>query len=137
MADSKFLSIDPLGSAQMAQIQNSVANAQKLATSTNAKFDGKLQTPQSHEEQIKKAATQFEAMLVNEMLKSMQATVPQGGFLSGSKEESTYQDMFHEALANSIAEHQSIGVKDVIIRDIKATEARQNKALAEKPKKAS
>src|SRR6185312_13957629 len=136
MADSKFLSIDALGSAQMAQVQAKVQNAQQLASGTG-NFDGKLKGAQSHEEQIKKAATQFEALLLNEMLKSMQSTVPQGGLLSGSKEESTYRDMFNEALANSIAEHQSIGVKDVIIRDIKATEARHNKGVPAKPEKAS
>ena len=120
----------------MAQVQAKVQNAQQLASGTG-NFDGKLKGAQSHEEQIKKAATQFEALLLNEMLKSMQSTVPQGGLLSGSKEESTYRDMFNEALANSIAEHQSIGVKDVIIRDIKATEARHNKGVPAKPEKAS
>jgi len=66
------------------------------------------------------AATQFEALLTHELLKSMWQTVPKGGLLSGSSEEQTYRDMLHEALANSIAEGRGIGIKEVILKDIKA-----------------
>jgi flagellar protein FlgJ len=90
-----------------------------------------------HEQEIEKAATQFEALLVQEMVKEMWATVPKGGLLSGSSEEDTYQDMYRQALSESIAEHHSIGVKDVIIRDIKATEARTKKADSNGPEGAS
>jgi flagellar protein FlgJ len=65
------------------------------------------------------AAKQFEALLVKEMLESMWSTVPKGGMLSGSNEESLYRDMFNEALANSISEGKGIGVKDVILKDFK------------------
>lgn len=64
------------------------------------------------------AGKQFEALLVQEMLKSMWATIPEGGMLSGSSEEQQYRDMFNEQLAMTIASGKGIGVKEVIQKDI-------------------
>ena len=69
-----------------------------------------------------KAAMQFEAMLVHEMLQSMWKTVPKGELLSGSDEESTFRDMMNEAVANSISQGKGIGIKDVILKDINKLE---------------
>lgn len=66
----------------------------------------------------KQAAQQFEALLVQEMLKSMWATVPQGELLSGSHEEKMYRDMLNEAVADSISKGRGIGIKDVIAKDL-------------------
>jgi|GEM_PF-1242482 len=74
---------------------------------------------------IKKAAVQFEGLLLQQMLKSMWATVPhEKGSLSASNEEATYRDMFNEALATKIAEKSSLGIASVIERDMKQIEAR-------------
>ena len=114
MSDLKSLSgLDALGQASLARANSQASKVANLAKSSAA-----------HDKEIEKAGTQFEALLVHEMIKSMWSTVPKDGMLSGSREEELYQDMLHEQLANSIAEHQSIGVKDVIISDIKKTEAR-------------
>lgn len=64
------------------------------------------------------AAKQFEALLVQEMLKSMWQTLPEGGMLSGSNEEQQYRDMFNEQLAMTIASGKGIGIKEVIQKDI-------------------
>lgn len=65
----------------------------------------------------KQAAQQFEALLVQEMLKSMWSTVPKGELLSGSNEERMYRDMLNEALADSISQGKGIGIKDVILKE--------------------
>ena len=70
------------------------------------------------EAEVKKAAIQFEAMLLQEMLKSMWSTVPKEGMLSGSREEAYYRDMFNEALAGSLAEGKGLGIKDVISKEL-------------------
>lgn len=64
------------------------------------------------------AARQFEALLIQEMLKSMWAAVPQGEILSNSSEEKMYRDMLNEATADQISRGQGIGIKDVILKDI-------------------
>lgn len=74
------------------------------------------------------AAEQFESLLVNEMLKSMWQTVPQGELLSGGNDERTYRDMLNEALANSIAAGKGIGIKDVVMKDLKGKEQRRAQA---------
>jgi flagellar protein FlgJ len=77
-------------------------------------------------EAIKKAATQFEALLLGQMLNSMWATVPKSE-LTGSKEEEMYRDMLNQAMAEDIADKQSIGVRDVIAKDISKIESRLKK----------
>ncbi len=69
-------------------------------------------------EQVKKAATQFEGLLLQQMFSSMWSTVHTKDALLGSKDEETYRDMFNQALADSIAQGQGIGIKDVIAKEI-------------------
>lgn len=125
MSDIKTLSsIDGIAQAQIAKLNTQVNQANNLAKGANASLkSGK--SPAAHEKEIEKAATQFESLLVHEMLQSMWKSVPKDGLISGSNEEEIYQDMLHEQVANSIAENQSLGVKKVIISDIKKTESRQ------------
>lgn len=80
----------------------------------------------SNPEEIKKAAQQFEAMLLQQMLTAMWQTVPKSE-ISGSKEEALYRDMFNQAIAEEIAEKQSIGITDVIAKDIKNIDAKAGK----------
>ena len=68
-------------------------------------------------EEVKKAATQFESLLVQQMLNAMWETVPKNEML-GSREEDMYRDMLNQAMADNIAENQTIGVRDVIAKDI-------------------
>ncbi|MCB0311000.1 MAG: rod-binding protein, partial [Bdellovibrionales bacterium] len=70
-------------------------------------------------QEMEKAATDFEAMLLRQMFQAMWQSVPKGDLLSGSEEEKLYRDMFNEHLADEVAENASIGIKDVILRDLK------------------
>jgi|GEM_PF-2830140 len=71
-----------------------------------------------HDAEVLKAATQFEGMLMQEMMKSMWQSVPSEGIGSGGKEEAMFRDMLNEAVAKDMSEHQSIGIRDIIIKDI-------------------
>jgi Rod binding domain-containing protein len=64
-----------------------------------------------------KAAKDFESMLLKQMIGSMQQTVSKEGLLK-SKDEETYQDMLNEALSDSIASGQGIGIKDIIMKEL-------------------
>lgn len=111
----------------------------KLMEAQAAKFDQKLNSLKrlnnstlenakvSNDAQIEKAAVDFEAMLLNQMLKSMWTTVPKDGMLSGSNEETYYRDMLNQALAESIATDQSIGVKDVIMGELHTRQGKESK----------
>ncbi len=74
-----------------------------------------------------KAAQDFEALLLKQMLQSMWATVPQDGLLSGSQEEQYYRDFLSDAISKNIAETQSIGIKEVILKDMNKYEGSEEK----------
>lgn len=99
-----------------------LSGSQTIEKTTNLSGkQGNLQKIKS--QQTEKAATDFEALLLHEMIKSMWATVPQNGFLSGGNEEAMYQDMFQEAVSNEIASGRGIGIKEVLIKEFE----KQNK----------
>lgn len=72
--------------------------------------------------EIERAATDFEALLLQQMLQSMWNTVPQSGMLTGSREESLYRDMLNEQIAQSMASGRGLGIKDMIAREMEKTE---------------
>jgi flagellar protein FlgJ len=74
------------------------------------------------EAEIERAATDFEALLLQQMLQSMWNTVPQNGMLTGSREESMYRDMLNEQIAQAMASGPGLGIKDMIARDMRKTE---------------
>ncbi len=81
----------------------------------------------AEEQKIQKAGQDFEALLLQQMFQSMWQSVPGEGLLSGSKEEGMYRDMLNQALGQSLAENQSIGIKDIIVQDIKKLDKKETK----------
>lgn len=72
--------------------------------------------------QVQKAAEDFEALMLKQMMNAMWSTVPQGGMLSGSREEEMYRDMLNESVAAEVAKGQGIGIKQVIARELSKEE---------------
>jgi len=116
----------------------SLLNASKLALKPEAQQTEKVKPEaQTRSEKMpgydpkkaqEKAATDFEALLLQDMLKSMwSAEVPKDGMLTGSREEEQYRDMLNEALSKNIAEHKSVGIRDVIMREFAAKEPKAKK----------
>lgn len=68
------------------------------------------------------AAKDFEGLLLQQMFRSMWKTIPQGGLLSQSREEQMFQEMLQDEVAKNISESQSLGIKDVILRELKERE---------------
>ncbi len=69
---------------------------------------------------IKEAAEDFEALLLQQMFKSMWAAVPQENLLSGGREGEYFRDMFTEGLAKDVSKGQGIGIKEIIVRELTA-----------------
>ena len=101
-----------LQDGQMRSLQN-----EGISINANASGSGKVGAAETKED-VEKAATQFESLLIKQMLNAMWETVPKDGMFSGGKEEEFYRDMFNEGLADNIANNQSIGIKEVIAKDI-------------------
>jgi flagellar protein FlgJ len=108
-----------LGLAQRQGLDSKLRSLQNLKNTQGSQAAGGAKGSDAETE---KAATQFEALLLHQMLKEMWNSVPKDGLLSGSHEEEMYRDMLNEGIANEIAEKQSIGIKDVLVRDMKKFE---------------
>ena len=100
----------------LARINLQAAAAENKLSKTAEK---KAALDPKEEAKIADAAEQFEALLVQQMFNSMWQAIPQEGLLSGSNEEALYRDMFNQALAESLSKNQSLGIKDVIMKEMK------------------
>lgn len=65
---------------------------------------------------IREAAAQFEALFMQQMLKSMREAIPKSGLLEGPG-QSTYQDMLDSQLAQSVG-GQPGGLADILARQL-------------------
>ncbi len=117
MSDAKLMASSGIQMLPLRRMESQLEGLQKLTQ------QGKSNTPTAQAE-LENAATQFESMLVGEMVKSMWATVPKEGLLSGSHEEEMYRDMFNDALAQNIAEGPGLGIKRVVIEDMQRLQKR-------------
>lgn len=99
--------------------------ARDAAALANTQRSTALSPGHKSDKEIEKASTDFEALLLQEMLKSMWQTVPGGGLVSGSHEEEIYRDMLNQGVAEEMAKTQSIGIKDIIAGEMHRDEAKR------------
>jgi flagellar protein FlgJ len=78
-------------------------------------------------EALKTAATQFEAMFINMMMKSMRDATPQDGMLD-SQQTKTFTSMLDQQMSQNLAK-RGVGLADVLIRQLGA-QAANAQALA-------
>jgi len=69
-------------------------------------------------ERAAKAALEFEAMLIKQMLSTMTQGLEGGGFFGMQAGSEFYQDMFLNQISESIASSQSFGLAENILRQI-------------------
>ncbi|MDC0357664.1 rod-binding protein [Oligoflexia bacterium] len=114
---------DALSAARMKQLEAQVTQAQAAGKFNNVGKVGKGQGSSDSLAEMESAATQFEALLLHQMFKAMWTTVPKDGLLTGSSEEGHYRDMLNQSLADQLSTGQGIGIKEVILRDLKKYQA--------------
>jgi peptidoglycan hydrolase FlgJ len=66
---------------------------------------------------LEQAARDFEAIFVNQLLKTMQPSQT-GGIFPASPGRQLYQDLMNEELSKTIARGRGIGLADTLIRDM-------------------
>ncbi len=81
---------------------------------------GKAQ--QKSDKATRETATQFEAMFIQEMLKSMRATVEKND-LMGSDSEEQFTQMYDRELSMSLAKRNTLGVADMIVKAVERNNA--------------
>jgi flagellar protein FlgJ len=92
----------------------------KFALDTNSLGDLKRDAKAGTPEALKGAATQFESMFINMMMKSMRDATPQDGPMD-SQETRTFTTMLDQQMSQKLAK-RGVGLADVLVRQLGAQE---------------
>lgn len=68
------------------------------------------------EEKLKKACAEFESIFINNLLKTMRASIPKSTFLHGGLDEDIYTSMFDQEVARKMASGRGIGIGEQIYK---------------------
>lgn len=89
-------------------------NISSVSTASQAPAAGKQQ------EQLKKVCQDFEATFLNSLLKSMRKTVVENDLFGSSQQEGMFRDMMDSEVCNSAAKTSSMGIADMMYRQMSA-----------------
>ncbi|QJE00928.1 flagellar assembly peptidoglycan hydrolase FlgJ [Massilia forsythiae] len=98
----------------------------KFALDTNSLGDLKQSAKSGSAESLRGAATQFESMFINMMMKSMRDATPQDGMMD-SQDTKTFTSMLDQQMSQKLAK-RGIGLADVLVRQLGAQQAGQQTA---------
>jgi len=70
------------------------------------------------EDRLRKASADFEAVFINQMFKSMRATVPRSELFGGGPSKDIVQSLFDEELSRVMAKRGGIGLGEMIYRQM-------------------
>ncbi len=90
----------------------------KLALDTRGMSELKQSAKDGSPEALKGAATQFEAMFINMMMKSMRDATPQDE-LTGSEQSKMFTGMLDQQMSQNMAK-RGVGLADMLIRQLSA-----------------
>ena len=82
------------------------------------------QAQQKTEKATRETATQFEALFIHEMLKTMRQTIEKSD-LNGSEAEDTFQEMYDRELSQQLAKRNTLGVADMLVKHLDRANAPQ------------
>lgn len=73
------------------------------------------------DDKLKKAASEFEAVFVKQLMDIMDSTVEKSDFLSGGNAEETFKSMLNEQMATNISSNpaSSFGLAEQVYRQMK------------------
>lgn len=98
-----FLQIDPVHSSSISNL-NSLAGQKKIT---------------NDDASLRKIAQDFEAVLLNFVVKAMWKTIPKGGLFDGGGGMQGYMEIMQNALAEDLAAKGGFGVAPVIYNQLK------------------
>jgi len=80
------------------------------------------QAQQKSDKATRETATQFEALFIHEMLKSMRQTIEKND-LTGSDAEDTFQEMYDRELSQQLAKRNTLGVANMLVKHLDRAKA--------------
>lgn len=73
--------------------------------------------------ELKKAVAEFEAMFIQQMLKSMRDTVQKGDLFHGGSGEEIYTSLLDEELSKNMARAGGIGLSEMLLKELSSDDA--------------
>lgn len=89
---------------------NSIDPKIAFTTAQHAQRQERTNSMKKDDKAIQKVSVEFEAVMVQSMLKAMRKTVPEGKLFPKSNAEKIYEEMLDTELANQVAQKQSLGL---------------------------
>ncbi|MBN1571492.1 MAG: peptidoglycan DD-metalloendopeptidase family protein [Acidobacteria bacterium] len=96
----------------------------EFLTSSGSRIEGRIHAAKSEaagpkqRSEIRKAAQQFEAVFIANMLKVMRETIEESGLLEGGFGKSIYTELFDQEVSLSLAKRGVLGIADLLERNI-------------------
>lgn len=79
---------------------------------------GTLKPTAGDDKRLKQTCSDFESLLVSQMLANMRQTIPENSLFGSSDADDIFQDMMDQQIAQNIAESGSIGIGKLIYKQV-------------------
>jgi len=92
------------------------SNSQTLATLN--RVEGVSQLNDQEDKKLREACKDFESLLIKQMLDAMKKTVPESNLIDKNQGEKYFEDMLYQEYADSMADTESLGISDMMYRQL-------------------
>lgn len=82
------------------------------------------------DKKLKEACQDFEALFLSSLLKAMRKTVQKTSLFGSDSGEQTFQEMMDTEISKSAAKNSSMGIADVLYKQLKVEIARNTPAVS-------
>jgi murein DD-endopeptidase MepM/ murein hydrolase activator NlpD len=108
-----------------------------ILTSSGSQFEGRIHAAKSASSvkkngELKKAAQEFEAIFIANMLKVMRETIEESGLLGGGFGKSIYTELFDQEVSLSLAKRGELGIANLLERKLAAIAPLDEKQSSDK-----
>ena len=110
-------------------VQNLVLPQMEKSRLTHLKGQA-LSTKNQTNEELMSVSHQFESIFIHQLLKSMRSTIQKSG-LFDSHATRMYESMHDQEMANLMSEKRSIGLAEIVYKDLVRLEEKMNKDQAD------
>ncbi len=95
------------------------AKAESGVSRPPSAYSGKVEA--ARERELREACAGFEAIFINQLLKTMRESVPESTFFGKSLQRDIYTSMFDMQVADRVAHGKGIGIGDLLYRQLSRT----------------
>ena len=112
-----------MNSANLSKLENtkkqygnakfSIDEASSLENNNISKYDKEFE-----KKRLRQVSEDFEALMINQMLKEMRKTVDKSGLIDGGMAEQIFEDMLYDEYAKEFSKTKTFGLADIIYKQM-------------------